>query len=212
MPMPYDVHAATRAIARTDTDLAKLIEMVGPCRLPLRRPKDPFRALLRAIVYQQISGSAAGAINSRLLALFPDQRPTPELLLTLSDKALRDVGLSRQKVVYVRDLAERMLNGELPSARACGRMTDEEIVQQAIVVKGIGRWTVEMLLIFHLGRPDVFPVDDLAVRKGFMMMRGETDMPKPKFLLNYGEIWRPWRSVASWYLWRATDSVDFGSA
>jgi len=177
MPMPYDVHAATRTIARTDTDLAKLIEMVGPCRLPLRRPKDPFRALLRAIVYQQISGSAAGAINSRLLA----------------------------------DLAERMLNGELPSARACGRMTDEEIVQQAIVVKGIGRWTVEMLLIFHLGRPDVFPVDDLAVRKGFMMMRGEKDMPKPKFLLNYGEIWRPWRSVASWYLWRATDSVDFGS-
>jgi len=212
MPMPYDVHAATRKIARTDADLAKLIEMVGPCKLPLRRPKDPFRALLRAIVYQQISGSAAGAINSRLLALFPDQRPTPEALLTLRDAELRGVGLSRQKVLYVRDLARHMQSGEIPSARACGRMSDDEIVEKIIVVKGIGRWTVEMLLIFHLGRPDVLPVDDLAVRKGFMLMRGEKEMPKPKFLLEYGDIWRPWRSVASWYLWRATDSVDFGSA
>ena len=165
----------------------------------------PFQALLRAIVYQQLSGLAAGAIDRRLKALFPGRRPTARRLLALDDETLRGVGLSRSKVASVRDLAEKAVGGVVPDRRALARMDDEAIIERLVGIRGIGRWTVEMLLIFSLGRPDVLPVADLGVRRGFMLHRGHEAMPDFATLEAEGEAWRPYRSVASWYLWRACE-------
>ena len=201
----YDPGMATAALVRTDPRLAALIETVGPCRLESRSALTPFQALLRSVVYQQLSGRAAGSIHARLCALFPRNRPTPSRLLALPDESLREAGLSRGKLASLRDLAARCLEGTVPDRRTLARLEDEAIIERLVEVRGIGRWTVEMLLIFHLDRPDVLPVTDLGVRKGAARVLGRRALPEPRDLLRRGERWRPWRSVASWYLWRASE-------
>ena len=194
------------AIARlsaVDAKLARLIRQVGPFAMPTRETMSPFQMLLHAIVYQQITGKAAESIYARLVALFPGARPGPRALQKLSDEALRAAGMSRPKVRAARDLAEKALDGTLPSRRRLESMDDEAIIARLTRVRGIGPWSAEMMLIFQLGRPDVLPATDLGVRKGFQRSHGGRELPEPKKLLRYGERWRPYRSVASWYLWRA---------
>ena len=189
-----------------DRALGRIIDIVGPCKpARLGSAQTPFATLLRSIVYQQLSGKAAGSIHRRLLGLFPGRRPSARALLALDDTTLRAAGLSRSKVLSARDLAAKTAARQLPSRRALDAMDDEAIIERLTEVRGIGRWTVEMLLIFTLDRPDVLPVTDLGIRRGFMVCRGTGELPEPADLLVHGEIWRPYRSVASWYLWRASE-------
>jgi DNA-3-methyladenine glycosylase II len=183
--------------------MAQLIERAGPCTLKLRHEHSIFYSLLRSIVYQQLAGTAAAAILGRVDELFPGALATPEQIAAESEERLRSAGLSRNKVLAVKDLAAKTLDGTVPQGSAIDQMSDEEIIERVSQVRGIGRWTVEMLLIFRLGRTDVLPVDDFAVRKGFQRTYRLPDMPTKQQMLRKGEKWRPWRSIASWYLWRA---------
>ena len=201
----YAPQAAVRHLRRRDARLRALIQRVGPFALRSRAHLTPFQALLRAIVYQQLSGLAAASIDRRLKALFPGRRPSPRRLLELDEEALRGAGLSRSKVASAQDLAEKAVAGVLPSRRVLESMDDEAIIERLVAIRGIGRWTVEMLLIFSLGRPDVLPVADLGVRKGFMLHRGHDALPDAATLTVEAKPWRPYRSVASWYLWRACE-------
>ncbi len=205
MGLQYDPGQAMAALATTDPVMAELMDRAGPFTLTPETPLSPFQALLRSIVYQQLSGRAAATILGRVLALLPDERHGPEGLLALPEEALRGAGLSRAKTTAARDLAERTLDGTVPSLAELHRLDDETIVERLTAVRGVGRWTVEMLLIFRLGRPDVLPVTDLGVRKGFQLTYGGAALPAPRALLDHGERWRPYRSVAAWYLWRAVD-------
>jgi DNA-3-methyladenine glycosylase II len=181
------------------------MERVGPFNMPLRPIKSPFAALSRNIIYQQLHGNAAAAIHQRVVALFGAKSLRPQDILDAAEERLRSAGLSGAKLVALKDLAGKTLDGTVPNLARLRRMDDEEIIEHLTRVRGIGRWTVEMLLIFSLGRPDVLPVGDFAVRKGFSLLHGMTDMVKPKELMQYGERWRPFRSVASWYMWRASE-------
>ena len=204
MLLPFDPDEATAALRQSDPLLADLIDRAGPYTV---EPKgdEPFVALVRSIVYQQLSGKAAGTIHGRVLALFEEEKPTPEALLVLEEETLRGAGLSRNKLAALRDLATKTLDGTVPSLDALHGMDDDEIIERLVAVRGVGPWTAQMLLMFNLGRPDVLPVDDLGVRHGFKLLHGHDEMPAPKALLEHGERWRPWRSVTSWYLWRAVD-------
>ncbi len=169
----------------------------------------PFDALAESIAYQQLSGKAAAKIFGRVRALYPKRKwLDPERLLATPDEALRAAGLSRAKTAALKDLAAKTIDGTVPSGRALIGMTDDEIVARLTTVRGIGRWTVEMLLLFDLGRPDVWPVDDYGVRKGFAKTFGRRKLPTPKQLMKFGEKWRPYRSVAAWYFWRALDESE----
>jgi DNA-3-methyladenine glycosylase II len=169
----------------------------------------PFDALAESIAYQQLSGKAAATIFGRVRALYPKKKwLDPELLLATPDETLRAAGLSRAKTAALKDLAAKTIDGTVPAGRALIRMTDDEIITRLTTVRGIGRWTVEMLLLFDLGRPDVWPVDDYGVRKGFAKTFGRRKLPTPKQLMKFGEKWRPYRSVAAWYFWRALDAPD----
>jgi DNA-3-methyladenine glycosylase II len=201
----YDPQEAIEHLASADPTLAQLIERVGPFKMALRRMHNPFEALARNIIFQQLHGNAATAIHGRVLALFGKQRLDPQDILDASEAELRGAGLSGAKLVALKDLAAKTLNGTVPSLARLKRMSDAEIIERLTEVRGIGRWTVEMLLIFRLGRADVLPVGDYAVRKGYALAYGLTESPKPKVLEAYGERWRPYRSVASWYLWRASE-------
>lgn len=201
----YDPEEAVEFLARSDATLARLMKRAGPFTLQLRKLHDPFEALARNIVYQQLHGSAAAAIHRRVLELFGGGKLRPEELLAAPDEHLRAAGLSAAKLASLRDLAAKTLDGTVPTLARLRRMSDDEIVERLTQVRGIGRWTVEMLLMFRLGRPDVLPVGDFAVRKGFAMAYGLDESPKPKELESYGERWRPYRSVASWYMWRAVE-------
>lgn len=201
----YDPKIALRHLRRRDRTLAALIKRVGPFTMESRAHLTPFQGLLRAIVYQQLSGLAAGSIDRRFKALFPGRRPTAKRLLEFDDATLRGVGLSGSKVAAVKDLAQKSLDGIVPNRRKLSTMEDEAIIERLISVRGIGRWSAEMLLIFNLGRADVLPVADLGVRKGYMLHAGDAQMPTLKQLQEHGERWRPFRSVASWYLWRACE-------
>ncbi|MDX1513948.1 MAG: DNA-3-methyladenine glycosylase 2 family protein [Gammaproteobacteria bacterium] len=201
----YDPDLAVTALRAADPRLGRMIERIGPFRLRDQSRLTPFQALLRSIVYQQLSGKAAGSIHARVEALFPSRRPSPKRLMALNDAQLRGAGLSRGKVRAVRDLAARCLDGTVPARARLRRMEDEAIIAQLIKVRGVGRWTAEMLLIFNLGRPDVLPVDDLGVRRGFLHTFGGRELPDAKKMLRRGRRWRPYRSVASWYLWRASE-------
>lgn len=201
----YDPEEAVKFLSRADATLAALIRRAGPFTLEVRKLHDPFEALARNIVYQQLHGNAAAAIHRRVLELFGGEKLRPEDLLAASDESLRGAGLSAAKLASLKDLAAKTLDGTVPTLARLRRMTDDEIVERLTRVRGIGRWTVEMLLIFRLGRPDVLPVGDFAVRKGFAIAYGLDESPKPKELESYGERWRPYRSVASWYMWRATE-------
>jgi 3-methyladenine DNA glycosylase/8-oxoguanine DNA glycosylase len=200
-----DLVAAVAHLTKADPRLAKIIAKVGPPTLRPDGTASPFEALVRSIVYQQLNGTAAGTIHGRVLALFPARRIDPALLLAMADDALRGAGLSRGKLAALRDLAAKTLDGTVPTLAALHALEDDAIVERLVQVRGIGRWTVEMLLIFRLGRPDVLPVADFGVRHGFRLAYGKREMPTPAELTKHGERWRPYRSVASWYLWRAVD-------
>ena len=202
---PFDAGRAVAALRRSDPALGRAIDTFGPFTMRRRAMRTPFEALLRAIVYQQLSGRAAGAIHARVLALFEGGRPTARTLAAMSDDALRATGLSRAKTAAARDLAEKTIARVVPGGRALRDMPDDEIVARLIQVRGVGRWTAEMLLMSHLARPDVLPATDLGIRRGFARVQGLEELPEPADLLAHGERWRPWRTVASWYLWRAAD-------
>ncbi len=184
---------------------AKVLPNHEPFPVKPPRHKDPYRALVRAVVYQQLSGKAAATILGRVVALFPDKDfPEPEDLLDAAPETLRGAGLSRQKTAALKDIALKRTEGVIPPARALTRLPNEEIIERLTQARGVGRWTVEMYLIFSLGRPDVLPIDDLGVRKGAeKLYRREFT---PKTLGKYGERWAPWRSAAAWHLWRVLDT------
>jgi DNA-3-methyladenine glycosylase II len=219
MPKKLDHTDACAHLSRIDRQLARVIADAGPCRLQQETTQSIFAALMESIIYQQLNGKVAAIIMGRVKALFPENTkrirtrrglvdgfPTPEQILAASDERLRSAGLSRNKMLAIRDLAAKTLDGTVPTVKQAHRLSDEELIERLSEVRGIGRWTVEMLLIFRLGRPDVFPVDDYGVRKGFAKMRKLAELPKPKELMAYGERWRPYRSVASWYLWCAAET------
>src|SRR5690606_6278023 len=201
----YDPVVATAALRTADRRLGRLIDTVGPMTLRAEPTQSLFAALARSIVYQQLSGRAAATIHGRVLALFPRRRIGPAALLALTTEQLRAAGLSAAKTAALQDLAIRTLAGTVPTLGRVRRMPDEEIIERLVQVRGVGRWTVEMLLIFRLGRPDVLPVTDLGVRKGFAAVLKLDELPDAETMTRRAERWRPWRSVASWYLWRAAD-------
>lgn len=204
----YDIDHAIIALSEEDPLLGAMIEQIGSCQLHLRHIESPFLSLLRAIVYQQLSGKAAASIHGRVNSLFDADTPSPASLLATPDDTLRTAGLSAAKTLAVKDLAEKVLDGTVPTMAELATMDDEEIVERLTQVRGIGRWTAEMLLIFSLGRPDVLPVTDLGIRRGFMRTYALDDMPVPSLIRTHGTRWTPYRSVASWYLWRASDTVN----
>ena len=202
----FDHREAIAHITKDDPRLAALIEKSIEFKLNIDEEQTPYESLLRAIAYQSIAGKAAAVIFGRIKALGTDGRcPTPEELLRVHPQTLRKAGLSAAKIGAVRDLAQKTIDGVVPSTEAAQKMSDQELVERLISVRGIGAWTVEMFLIFRLGRPDVLPIHDYGVQKGFALTYRKRRIPKPKELAKFGERWRPWRTVASWYMWRAID-------
>jgi DNA-3-methyladenine glycosylase II len=193
---------ARRHLMKRDPRLGTLIQKVGRCRLPDARAASPFASLVRAILSQQLSGKAADTIHGRVVALVGGADAlTPAALAAVDPAALRTAGVSRPKISYLRDLAERVADGRL-DLHALERQTDEEVVVAITAVRGLGRWSAEMFLMFRLNRPDVFPVADLGIVKGVQTLLGMKRRPKPRTMLRAAEAWRPYRSVAAWYLWR----------
>ncbi len=202
---PLDLAAAARHLSRSDPVMRKIVKSVGPCGLRPGRRGDHFTTLSRAIVGQQLSTAAAETIWKRVLGLHPNGKGLrPDDVLALGDSQLRTAGLSNAKVAYVKDLATRVGTGEIKLDRI-SRLDDEEIISSLTSVKGIGRWTVEMFLIFRLGRPDVWPVGDLGIRNA--VARAYSLEPNKENLALVAEPWRPWRSIASWYLWRTLEAT-----
>lgn len=196
----------TNHLSLVDPVMRRLIREIGPCTLKPKVRRSPYESLARAIAYQQLHDKAAESILKRFVALFPGRRfSKPEELLAMDEQSIRSAGFSRPKIKALRDLASKTLDGTVPIGRVIKKLDDEVIVERLIAVHGIGRWTVEMLLIFQLGRPDVLPIDDFGVRNGFRIAYGRRMMPTPRALSRYGERWKPFRTVASWYLWRAVD-------
>jgi 3-methyladenine DNA glycosylase/8-oxoguanine DNA glycosylase len=201
---PFDLRAAIEHLSAKDALLAKVIEGAAEFRIQTDGTESPYEVLLESIAYQSISGKAAATIFGRIKALGASGRaPTPEEMLRLRKSVLRKAGLSGAKILAMKDLARKTIEGVVPSHDEAEEMADEELVERLTAVRGIGAWTVEMFLIFRLGRPDVLPIHDLGVKKGWSVTYGKKRMPKPKELLAFGERWRPYRTVASWYMWRA---------
>ncbi len=205
---PVDAARVMRQLCSVDRHLAKVIRRIGTFPTKKQKSQPPFLSLLRAIVYQQITGKAAETILGRVKALGASEFPTPEEILLLEKSALRGAGLSRQKIAAVKDLAAKTIDGTVPPLRKLRRMSEKEIHERLIKVRGIGEWSVQMFLMFQLGRPDVLPIHDYGIRKGFQQVYGHKDVPKPQLILEHGERWRPYRSIASWYLWRAVDQKN----
>jgi methylated-DNA-[protein]-cysteine S-methyltransferase len=205
----FDLDVAVAHLRGRDARLARLMDRVGPFRLQLKQTSSLFLALAEAIVYQQLTGKAAATIFARVRALFARAHEgfTPEQILRVSDERLRAAGLSQGKLLALRDLARRARAGEVPTLAQASALSDEELIARLTHVRGIGQWTVEMILIFRLGRPDVLPVDDYGVRKGFALAYRRAELPKPQELAKIGRKWAPYRTVASWYFWRATDGT-----
>ncbi len=206
--LPFDWDAAVAHLRAADPALARVIAATDPARrLELKRTPTLFGTLAEAIVSQQLSGKAAATIYGRVCALFPrsSRGPSAEQIARVADAKLRAAGLSAAKVLSMKDLARRARAGDIPSLAAAHALDDEAIVERLTAVRGIGRWTAEMLLIFRLGRPDVLPVDDYGVRKGFAIAARKRDLPTPRELAARGRRWAPYRTVASWYLWRALE-------
>jgi 3-methyladenine DNA glycosylase/8-oxoguanine DNA glycosylase len=221
MPRKLDHTAAIEHLSRVDRKLARIIAKSGECRLQMETTQSIFEALLESIIYQQLNAKVAATITGRVKALFPEnigrlrtrrglvaRFPTPQQIVAAAPELLRSAGLSQAKMLAIKDLAAKTIEGLVPSARQAHKMSDDELIQRLVQVRGIGRWTVEMLLIFRLGRPDVLAVDDYGLRKGFAKLKKLAELPKPKELFAYGERWRPYRSVACWYLWRAAEMKD----
>ncbi len=205
-----DYARAERLLARRDPVLGAIIRRHGPCGLARAQREDPFRAIVEAIVWQQLSGKAAATIFARFLGLFADHHfPTPSQVGSVTDTRLRAIGLSRQKIGYLRDLCARMEAGSLPLDRL-DSMADEEVIEALTQVKGIGRWTAEMVLMFKMQRADVLPVDDLGIVKAIRKAYGLRKDPDAARIRRIGERWRPYRSIASWYLWEMRDNAPLG--
>ncbi len=201
------VHSqAISHLRKSCPSMKALIARVGPCTMEIHATRSPFQSLVSAVAHQQLHAKAAATILGRFRQLFPGGRfPGPKALAGVTDEQLRAAGFSRAKTAALRDLAEKTLSGVVPGSKAISAMTDDEIIARLTQVRGVGRWTVEMLLIFTLGRPDVWPVDDFGVRTGWKLTYDLPEMPSPKELSALGERFRPHRSVAAWYFWRATD-------
>jgi DNA-3-methyladenine glycosylase II len=203
---PVDAEQVMRELCSADRHLARVILKVGSFPTKKQKSQPPFESLLRAIVYQQLAGAAAATIFGRVKALGTDGKfPTPEVILRATKPKLRRAGLSRQKIAAVKDLAKKTMDGTVPSLAAIRRMSEEEILERLTQVRGIGEWSVHMFLMFQLGRPDVLPLKDYGIQKGFQHVYGLADTPKPKAILEHAERWRPYRSIACWYLWRAVE-------
>lgn len=203
MPLKYSVRTAVGWIRKRDPEFGSIIQALGPCELDISRPVAPFPALIRSIIYQQLSGKAANTIHTRFLQLFPGRaHPTPQQVLAMRDDVLRGAGLSANKLLAIQDLARKTISGDIPAVSTLHRWDNERIIEHLTQVRGIGRWTVEMYLMFRLGRPDVLPLGDLGIRNGFRMLSGRDDV---EALAQRGELWAPYRTVASWYLWRMVD-------
>ena len=198
--MTPDYRAARRHLMRCDPTLRDVIKRVGPCKLHAAAPKDPFETLCRTIASQQLSIKAADTIYGRFCDLFPSRRPTPALVMTLTDDRIRACGFSRAKVTFIKDLAAHVIDGRL-DLRRLRRHADEEVLRQLVAVKGIGRWTAEVFLMFRLGRPDVLPADDLGLMNAVQRAYRLRKRPTAKVLRKMGERWAPYRSIAAWYLW-----------
>jgi DNA-3-methyladenine glycosylase II len=210
MPLPFDLAEATKYLAERDESLKRLIEETVPFQIDVADAQSPYEVLLESITYQSISGKAAATIFGRIKALGSNGRPpSPEQMLKLRKPVLRKAGLSGAKVLAMKDLAQKTIDGVVPTYEQALTMSDDELVERLVSVRGIGAWTVEMFLIFRLGRPDVLPIHDLGVKKGWSVAYGKKHMPKPKELLAFGERWRPYRTVASWYMWRAFERAGY---
>jgi 3-methyladenine DNA glycosylase/8-oxoguanine DNA glycosylase len=203
----FDPKRAVRHLRASDPKLAQVIDAAGPLRIELQQTPSPFLALAEAIVYQQLNGKAAATIFGRVRDLFPRAQGafTAQHILRAPDEKLRGAGLSRNKLLSLRDLAARTRSGEIPELAELREMPDDAIVEKLTQVRGIGRWTSEMFLIFRLGRPDVLPADDYGVRKGFQVAYRKRALPTRQQLEKHAEAWRPYRTAASWYMWRAVE-------
>jgi DNA-3-methyladenine glycosylase II len=200
--------AALKHLAAVDPVMARLMRELGPCRLAHEPWRSPFQSLVQAVAHQQLNGTAANTILTRFKKLFPQRRfPKPADLADVTNEQIRACGFSFSKIAAIRDLAAKTLDGTIPSSREIAKLGDEEIIERLTAARGVGRWTVEMLLIFQLGRTDVLPVDDFGVRNGFRLAYKKRAMPKPKALLAFGKKWRPHGTTAAWYLWRAADGA-----
>ncbi len=208
----FDLAEATKHLAERDERLKRLIAETIPFQMDQDPLQSPYEALLEAIAYQSISGKAAATIFGRVKALSSTGGiPTPQEMLKLKKRALRKAGLSGAKILAMKDLAQKTIDGIVPTLEQAEKLSDEELVERLVSVRGIGAWTVEMFLIFRLGRPDVLPIHDLGVKKGWSITYGKKHMPKPKQLLAFGERWRPYRTVASWYMWRAFQRAGYAA-
>ena len=204
----FEPAKAVAHLQAADPALAHIIDQAGPFAMELKKARSVFAALAEAIVYQQLSNKAAATIFGRVCGHFPRGSTglTPERLLALSDARIRGAGISRAKLKSLRDLARRSAAGEVPTLAAARRMEDAEIIERLVAIHGIGRWSAEMFLMFHLGRSDVLPLDDYSLRKAYAKAFGKRKLPTPQALEKAGEKWRPYRTVASWYLWRALET------
>ena len=200
--------AAIKHLSAADPVMRKLIAEIGACKLESENKRSPFQSLVQAVAHQQLNGTAANTILTRFIKLFPKRKfPRPEDLASVTDEQIRACGFSFSKIAAIRDIAAKTLDGTIPSSRKIEKLSDEEIIERLTAARGVGRWTVEMLLIFQLGRADVLPVDDFGVRNGFRLAYKKREMPKPKDLLKFGQRWRPHGTTAAWYLWRAADAA-----
>lgn len=198
---------AHKHLSDRDPIMRALILEHGQCGIVPELKRSPFQSLVQAVAHQQLHGTAANTILGRFKKLFPGRKfPRPEDLAGVTDEQLRACGFSFAKIKAIRDIAEKTLSGVVPTSRQIVKLADEEIILRLTEVRGVGRWTVEMLLIFQLGRPDVLPVNDFGVRNGFRLAYKKRKMPTPKELLKFGEIWRPHATTAAWFLWRAADA------
>jgi DNA-3-methyladenine glycosylase II len=208
----FDLAEAVRYLSERDECLKQLIAETVPFAIDVADSQSPYEVLMESIAYQSISGKAAATIFGRIKALGTDGRPPiPQEMLQIPKGKLRKAGLSGAKVLAMKDLARKALEGVVPTFEEAQSLSDEELVKRLISVRGIGAWTVEMFLIFRLGRPDVLPIHDLGVKKGWSVAYGKKHMPKPKELLKFGERWRPYRTVASWYMWRAFERAGYAT-
>ena len=208
--LAFDLAEAVRHLSEHDERLKRLIAEADPFQIDVADAQSPYEVLLESIAYQSISGKAAATIFGRIQALGENGRPpSPQRMLKIPKGKLRKAGLSGAKVEAMRDLARKTIEGIVPTHEQALLLSDEELVRRLVSVRGIGAWTVEMFLIFRLGRPDVLPIHDLGVKKGWSVAYGRKHMPKPKELLKFGERWRPYRTVASWYMWRAFERAGY---
>jgi DNA-3-methyladenine glycosylase II len=201
------MRAATAHIRSTCPIFAAHIKRTGACGLKHEQEKDPYEALVSAVAYQQLHGNAARAILGRFIALHPQVPfPTPQMVLSVDDATMRACGFSASKTAAIRDIAAKAAEGVVPTRRAAARLSDAALIERLTTIRGVGRWTVEMLLMFTLGRKDILPIDDFGVREGYRLLYSLEAQPKPREMAALGEVWAPYRSVATWYLWRAADA------